>query len=338
VVAVECNPKPISYSLTGQQITVFRSYQATTTDGGLTWSAPAYIEATGCQPDIRESSLRAAESVYLFERGTGIPVQGPSGSDFFDTSFLSDPRYRMLSLGQVAQRRGESSGFVSTESPVSYDAVVDPSTGNRVVAMGLQGALVRTPDGQWISAGVGDFQPATDSFSNRIVLAAGVLSHSLFQGVYAALWPLIIRRGVITRRDEPLRAKLSHLGLISLSIVSTLWLLQWWGFGSAIAFGSAAVAAVIVALIKLSYSAVEMSWPSLRPWNTRLVIVGCLLTATVAAIVASILFLWTQSVIESLVLSKLLAFVFVAPVSLAYYRWVGPRLSIDPRGTLTFPT
>jgi hypothetical protein len=103
VVAVECNLNPISYSLTGQEITVFRSYQATTPDGGLTWSALAYVEATGCRPDIREFSLRAAESTYMLERGTGISVQVPSGADSFGTAFLSAPRYRMLSLGQVTQ-------------------------------------------------------------------------------------------------------------------------------------------------------------------------------------------------------------------------------------------
>jgi hypothetical protein len=339
VVAVECNPNPISYSLTGQEITVFRSYQATTPDGGLTWDAPAYVEATGCQPDIREFSLRAAKSTYLLERGTGISVQGPSGADFFDTTFLSDPRYRMLSLGQVTQRRGKSPGFVSTEAPGSYDALVDPSTGNLVVAMGLQGTLARTPDGQWIAAGVGDFQPATGSFSDRMVLflTAGVLFHALFVGVYSVLWPLMIQRVLITRQGQPLRAKLSHLGLISFSIISTLWLLQWWGFGSAIAFGNAAVAAVVVVLIGLSYPAIEISWPSLRPWNARLVLVGCLVTVAVAVIVASVLFLWTQSVIESLALSKLLTFVFVAPVSVAYYRWVGPRLNTATHATLAVP-
>jgi len=204
--------------------------------------------------------------------------------------------------------------------------------------MGLQGTLVRTPDGQWISAGVGDFQPATDSFSDRMALflTAGVLFHCLFLGVYAVLWPLIIRRVLITRRDQPLRAKLSHLGLISLSIISILWLLQWWGFGSAITFGNAAIAAVVAVLIGLSYPAIEMSWPSLRPWNARLVLVGCLVTVAVAIIGASVLFLWTQSVIESLALAKLLAFVFIAPVSGVYYRWVGPRLSTPTRETVTF--
>ncbi len=47
------------------------------------------------------------------------------------------------------------------------EIVYDNRTGNVVLALGLQGVVVGTPDGRWINAAVGQFEPADFSFVGK---------------------------------------------------------------------------------------------------------------------------------------------------------------------------
>ena len=47
------------------------------------------------------------------------------------------------------------------------DVLYDVNSGNVIVAMGLQGVVVRTPDALWRRVGVGPYEPIDYSLANR---------------------------------------------------------------------------------------------------------------------------------------------------------------------------
>ena len=49
---------------------------------------------------------------------------------------------------------------------IAYDAL----SGNLIVAMGLQGVVVGSPDGHWSRVAVGDYSPTDFSFAGKTVV------------------------------------------------------------------------------------------------------------------------------------------------------------------------
>ena len=50
------------------------------------------------------------------------------------------------------------------------DLVFDEKSGNLVLAMGIQGVVVGTPDGEWVKVAVGRFRPTDFSFMTKILM------------------------------------------------------------------------------------------------------------------------------------------------------------------------
>ena len=68
------------------------------------------------------------------------------------------------------QRRATRSFGLRELTKEPYSLIYDERTGNVVVAMGLQGAVVGTPDGQWTRVAVGGFVPTDFSIVTKVLL------------------------------------------------------------------------------------------------------------------------------------------------------------------------
>jgi hypothetical protein len=302
-------------------------------DGGLTWGPVYYFYARQCNETPQSFSQATPEGEFRLELGQGISFDGLAHGSI-DTSFLSDPLFRMLTADQYEGRSGTRANYTATVVGGPYDAVVDPLSGNLVVAMGLQGLLVRTPGGEWNWVGVGNFQKVSDASSERIGLLKniGVLAQAVFIGIIAVLWPLVARRTWITHDNQPQVVRVFAPALLVLALVSLIWSFQWAGFGTFLRFNNGLFVIDVTVLLAVSYFSVDFAWPGpeARIWKKRLVIGAVIAASAAALVVVLILSLWARSTIDSLANAKWLAALAVAPVSLAYLWWIGSRLDRLP--------
>ena len=136
-------------------------------DGGLTWSTrDGGIQAF--RPDSH-AWLETPRGRYRIE-GSSIVLSDTSGeSVVYSTAHLRDSNNEWLQSKQTERWSGRELAFVPRA--MTYDS----HSGNLIVAMGIQGVVVGTPNGQWKPVAVGDFVPI-DSLSS--VRKAGYLMSS----------------------------------------------------------------------------------------------------------------------------------------------------------------
>jgi hypothetical protein len=130
-------------------------------DGGLTWSSQSVASYDGYSnpkvvveplPDL--ASLRDPDNdaiMYRITRGQSIERSADSGATWTTEVVLTPWTQAQEAL--YATR----TGYYQTSS-LPTAAEIDRPTGNLVLGMGLEGGLVRTPDGQWHRVKVGDYQ------------------------------------------------------------------------------------------------------------------------------------------------------------------------------------
>jgi hypothetical protein len=130
---------------------VWRTGGYVSTDGGLTWQeTPQDVVCEGHQQPWQVQDLVNQNTQYLITPGSGIERSEDAGATW----------HREVSLsGQEAKY----AYYERANTPIQWywrapsDALVDSSTGNLVVAMGIEGALIRTPDGTWDWIPVGPY-------------------------------------------------------------------------------------------------------------------------------------------------------------------------------------
>lgn len=122
---------------------------AKSTDGGASWataetpSEPASFAKEACSP-----------SLGCFRVGDHRVEHSPPASGGFATSFAFSKEQR-----ERIKQRSDPGGFLDDDGFRAV-AIVNRSEGDHVVvAMGSQGALHRSPDGQWTRVAVLDRQP-----------------------------------------------------------------------------------------------------------------------------------------------------------------------------------
>lgn len=141
------------------------------TDGGLTWAKTSRLD---WESEITWGGreVETPRGKYVIE-GTEIlrMVRGGQPQVAHSVSYLTKgsngwaQRYetRKLRLG-LSFMSDDPERYVVTEPG---NMVYDPSTGNIVAAMRIQGALVENPNGEWIRIGVGRFVPTDFSFLGK---------------------------------------------------------------------------------------------------------------------------------------------------------------------------
>ncbi len=123
-------------------------------DGGLTWrEGPRAGEELACPepPKPRTLEVPGSSETYRFERGVRIEVSRDGGQTW-TTAFDLGGLEARTAYRQTVQ------GTSDTLGPGPFDALIDPTTGNLVLAMGREGVLMRTADGEWEWAAVGPYR------------------------------------------------------------------------------------------------------------------------------------------------------------------------------------
>ena len=130
-------------------------------DGGLTWTPASNEPETIGEFNLDVDTPRGR---YTLE-GPDI-VRTGSGSErvtVYSSAYLRQPGNTWIQWEETAQL-----GYRTLASePLSI--AHDPTTGNVVVAMGLQGVVVGRPDEQWQRATVGPYTPTDFSFTSKSV-------------------------------------------------------------------------------------------------------------------------------------------------------------------------
>ncbi len=139
-------------------------------DGGLTWQSLAVEETMQCSPvreDIPVIQSAAGDAQFWIIPGRNIERSLDGGktwsTDFYITGYSEQEQtyYRMTHSGNLSFSSGP------------YAAVIDPTTGNLVLAMGLEGVLVRNPGGHYTWVTVGSYRH--DSLKEDGAMGAALL-------------------------------------------------------------------------------------------------------------------------------------------------------------------
>ncbi len=243
-------------------------------DGGLSWQSLAGEDTTQCSPqqDIPVLNSANGEILYRINRGQSVERSADGGKTWITeytssaTSEQEEAYVKMTLAGNLSFRQGP------------YAALVDPATGNLVLAMGLDGILVRSIDGKYTWAAVGPYQH--DSLKQAGVMGIAALLQNL---IWVAL--LVALGWLFTRAVRQLgRGKVwVILGWIGLGVTSFVAAPQvasdsYMGIASIIALffmSAATVIALLVASVRLQGE----FFPVLRRALPQMVILGlaCLL-------------------------------------------------------------
>ena len=133
-------------------------------DGGLTWTLESNEPQTYGEFNLVVDTPRGR---YTLEDPD--IVRTGSGNErlaVYSSAYLQQPGNRWFQGNDTAH----FSNFISTERVLASEPLSiahDPTTGNVVVAMGLQGVVVGTPDEQWQRAAVGPYTPTDFSFTGK---------------------------------------------------------------------------------------------------------------------------------------------------------------------------
>ena len=129
-------------------------------DGGFTWSVAGSHPAV----QVRQSTSVQTPAGWYSINGADIVHMDRSGSKVvYSAAYLAE-------AGNLVLQEVRTSGIdyrIATTRP--YSITYDRSSGNIVVAMGLQGVVVGTPDGEWKPVSVGRYKPTDFSFKGRIL-------------------------------------------------------------------------------------------------------------------------------------------------------------------------
>ena len=147
------------------------------TDGGLTWQTDTSEFFTVCQPGnfgappSLEDKVRG--TLYEFPDESHVSVSQDGGATWTRQAVNTD-----VSQAEQAYIQLSSTGN-PTLRPGILGAVIDPGTGNLVMALGHQGVLVREPSGTYVWADVGRYQHLS-------------LARAGFSGFFTLLFPALL--------------------------------------------------------------------------------------------------------------------------------------------------
>jgi len=229
-----------------------QTYQ--TLDGGFTWQllenqSPA-ICGNSVSPLTTFKSQAEGDVLYRFNPGQGIDRSEDGGLNWrtdYGLSPLTEPEQAYLKLTR-------SGNIQFGSSP--YAAAVDPASGNLILAMGLDGVLVRRSAGNWTWATVGPYQH--DSL--KLAGAGGLLvllQFQLYLAILAGLGWLFTRSArLMGSRAARMWTILGWiaLGVLSLLVAPDIVTASYGAVSTFIGLGVMAVAtlvALLVALIRL---------------------------------------------------------------------------------------
>ncbi|MEO8606322.1 MAG: hypothetical protein ABI690_00445 [Chloroflexota bacterium] len=209
-----------------QNLIVFGGISAySSRDGGLNWQPVKTIDAQvqsvtreNCLEHSIKPSFMLVDSSnkniqYRFQRAQSIERSVDGGQTWNVDIDLSELSQDVRQYYQ--HQKTDQIGIAINASPGPFDAIIDKVTGNLVVAMGQDGMLVRTPNGQWTWIEIGQYHRVEIYRFDRIFdLLKGEL---ILSGILMLL--------VLTTYLQPHRPRFATIVLASGWI---LWLFGAW--------------------------------------------------------------------------------------------------------------
>ncbi len=240
-------------------------------DGGLTWSEDSdRADPLACPEQPKPQTLRVPDGseVYRFEPGVRVEHSVDGGRTWIMAFDLRGNDARA-----AYRRKVQGAGDPVGAGPL--DALHDPATGHLILAMGREGVLVRTADGQWRWVALDDYRYVPLETMGQLAL--------LLQGEIALAVGLALM--VFAAWNSQLR---SGWAVALMAAVGLAWCVTAIGVRPAVLGGYwadlAFVPAVVVALLALPVAA----WQGWRGFRVRPMLP---LWATVLAIGLAALYL-----------------------------------------------
>ena len=136
------------------------------TDGGFTWESVSSSLMQDEAIDWGTTTGTTPQGTYSL-RGHNVILTTDGASTIVHSIVNVNPKanYRIFALA-----KDSTGGDFRRVSHLPQDVMYDVHSGNLIVAMGLQGVVVRTPDNRWRSIGVGQYEPIDFSLANRALL------------------------------------------------------------------------------------------------------------------------------------------------------------------------
>jgi len=168
-------------------------------DGGFTWQSTSRNGQCGGfagRPPAEAWELSdpvGPHVKYRFLPGVAIERSGDAGETWVPEVNLSGTAARLRYYARI--------GRAYWQTPGPFDALVQRSTGNLIVAMGFDGMLVRTPVGKWHRIAVGPYHWDELNSADRILAAL-----SLWE-LWLGLILIGLTLGTLARRAPGTRVK-----------------------------------------------------------------------------------------------------------------------------------
>lgn len=257
-------------------------------DGGVTWE-----KVSGIDPSIVEwgyISVETPKGTFSIE-GQEILQVGDDGSSqvAYSTGYLA----KRANYWVQKQHTTHLGVRILATEPSSI--VYDERSGNLVVALGIQGVLVGTPEGNWTPYAVGSYMPTDFSFAGKSRLLLTTLE---FLAMLLSLSLSLIGGGLILsqhrREDSRLMAPAV---LVALALAVGFPIAFWIGFGTLL---------VLVPLLLVAPIAAGIAFGSARRRNEKdkVIVLGIGILAYLAS--GSLLFAFGGSNPETADFSELL--------------------------------
>jgi hypothetical protein len=244
------SPSPTGAALLASTRFISQTYQSP--DGGLTWKALGNDAPTICRGDNTATGsviLTVPDNtMYHFLAGQGIDRSADNGATWqsiYTFTPLTEPDQTYIKLTHT--------GNIAFGAP-PYDAAFDTNSGNLVVAMGLDGVLVRRPSGVWTWAAVGPYQH--DSL--QLAGASGLVTLLLYQVFLAILvglgWLFTRSARLMPGRAPRVWTILGWIGLgfTSLLVVPDFVTSSYTAIGTWVALGFMTIATLIALVVALA--------------------------------------------------------------------------------------
>ncbi|MCY4366426.1 MAG: hypothetical protein OXE17_09415 [Chloroflexi bacterium] len=192
----------------------------TSSDGGFTWNEGGPLSDYPNQ--LKYTEIETPRGIYeISASGSEIVLTSDQGQHIaYDASFFNSPQN--LRIQEMVTRNLQNRHL--SEGPVALS--YHPGTGNVVAAMGIQGALVGTPDGLWTPVAVGPYEPTDFSFSGQmlylvrdwelllIILALGV--------AFTAVVMTVTSHRQTSRRKTVLLGVIGLIGWVALPVIGSM--------------------------------------------------------------------------------------------------------------------
>ena len=304
VLAIACNSSSVGVYFASQ-------------DGGLSWQLkPAQAERSlycDGRHGVAELASDGGRVRYRFRPGESIERSDDGGQTWRREMTLQGNQARTVYLeGQI-----ENAAYRPHFEPGPLDALVHSLTGNVILAMGLEGVLVRTPDAQWRWVSAGSFQPATMD-------RPGTVASFMQKEIWLALTLIGLTIGALA-------------ACIRRTRWGILWLCVGWGIWGVTVLTSPALSyrpgvyedisrpAIDALLIGATLAAALLGWKGGRLFYAELP--RALPRAILTAVLSTLLFilpyvLWSQGVLAGYTTAQLVGVVVVLVTLLAGVRWV----------------